>query len=475
MTENLSSSALAGSLKSDENTLAGVYFASLGCEKNRVDSEVMLGLLGGDGRFKVVQEPENAQVIIVNTCSFVQAAREESIDTILELASFKESSRGSCKVLVVSGCLTQHYKHDLAVELPEVDLFIGTGQYHRIVELLDDLDAGKLTGKVFIDTPTFIHSENDPRMHTGKIHSAYLKIAEGCDRRCGFCIIPHLRGNQRSRSIESLIQEAQSYADRGVKELNVISQDTIRYGRDLRDGQTNLTNLLKELVNVEGLEWIRLFYLYPEELSDELIEVIRKESKICKYIDMPIQHLDDKVLSLMNRRTNQAQIEERIAKLRREIPEVVIRSSVIVGYPGESEESFQRMLSGLDVLDFDHLGVFKFSEEEDTFASKLIQSGQHEAVDKKSIQKRYREVYELQRARREKAVKSSLGKTIKVLVEGLSEETDLLLQGRHEGQAPQVDGCVLINDGFANAGDFVEVQVTETTDFDLVGGIQRPC
>jgi ribosomal protein S12 methylthiotransferase len=475
-----------------------VNFTSLGCPKNLVDSEVMLGLLGGDGRFEIISETEKAEVIIINTCSFVNEARMESVDTILELAELKKTS--NCRVLVVTGCLTQLYKDELARELPEVDLFLGTGEYHRIVELLDKLDSGELTGKVYVDTPTFIHSEKDLRQITGENFSAYLKIAEGCDRGCSFCIIPNLRGRQRSRTIESLVDEAKKLASNGAKELNIISQDTIRYGTDIiqalknPDGSkaqmrteeslktdfenTNLENLLRELVKVDGIEWIRLFYIYPDDLSDELIQIIRDEPKICKYLDLPVQHFDDSVLKLMNRRVTGEKIIERVKKLKDEIPAIVIRSSVIVGHPGENEKAFENLKAGLNECDFDHLGVFKFSPEEGTRSEKFVlenetleEDKKYPLADTKELQNRYREIYKLQQDLVTSRNESFLGKEIDVLVEGVSDETDLLLQGRHMGQAPEIDSKVLINDGEALPGQIYKVKITETAGMDLVGGI----
>ena len=466
-----------------ENNKSSVYFVSLGCPKNLVDSQVMLGMLE-KGRYQVVPEPEQAEVIIVNTCSFIQASKEESIETILEMAGHKQE--GNCKVLVASGCLPQRYSKELENEMPEVDLFIGTGQYHRITELLDAhgkaLEQGApLPKRSYIDQPAFIHTERDPRMHTGPLHTAYLKLSEGCNRRCAFCIIPKLRGNVRSRTIESLVAEAKQLASRGVRELNLVAQDLTEYGMEWKYKE-RLETLLPELVKVEGIEWIRLHYVYPDQFSDELVEIIAREPKIVKYLDMPIQHTNDRVLKSMNRRLTKAKLFDLVEKLRAKIPGLVFRTSLIVGFPGETEEEFQELCRDIEALKLDHVGVFRFSKEEGTKAAEM--DGQIHPNVKRRRSKVLTEILQKQSlGRNEKLV----GQRLPLMIEGQSEETELLLQGRLPTQAQEIDGHVLINDISGDsgdleeeltarpliAGDLVEVEITEAMPHDLVGRVTR--
>jgi ribosomal protein S12 methylthiotransferase len=450
-----------------------VYFVSLGCPKNLVDSQVMLGLLEKD-RYSITQDIQDAEVIIVNTCSFIQAAKEESIDTILEMADFKET--GACKALVVSGCLAQRYSKELETAMPEIDLLIGTGQYHRITELLDKHDESLNLGapmpqRSYIDQPAFIHSDKDPRLHTGPSYTAFLKLSEGCNRRCTFCIIPKLRGNVRSRSVESLVIEAQNMAKKGVRELNLVAQDLTHYGIETRYAE-NLEMLLPELCKVEGIEWIRLHYAYPDNFSDELVDIVAREPKIVKYLDMPIQHTNDRVLRLMGRRLTKERLFDLIEKLRERIPNVVFRTSMIVGFPGETEEEFQELCEDLKKLKLDHVGVFSYSEEEGTRAVELPD------ITPVAVRKeRRRQLIEILQEQALERQASYLGQTVKVLVEGVSEETDLLLQGRMSTQAQEIDGHVLINDtdavGDLSAGDLIEVEITEVMPHDLVGRAVR--
>lgn len=441
-----------------------VYFTSLGCSKNLVDSQVMLGHLGLNG-FNITTEAENAEVIVVNTCAFIEASKIESIETVLDLADYKEN--GKCKALVMSGCLSQRYPEELEKELPEVDLFIGTGEYQKIAMLLKAHEEGKLEKKSFVEIPKYIHTEFDPRLNTSPSYMAWLKISEGCNRNCTFCIIPTLRGRLRSRSIESLVTEANALAKTGVKELNLISQDLSNYGFDLDDANT-LKNLLLELEKVEGAEWIRLFYYYPDDLSDEVIDVIKNSKKVCKYLDMPVQHFSSAVLKRMNRKIETEQMLNKIRRLKQAIPEITLRTSVIVGFPGETEEDFATLLQGIEEVQFDHLGVFKYSDEEGTPAFNL-----KDKIPADIIQKRFDKVYKLQEKIAKNKNKKYIGKTMSVLVEGPHPETPMLLIGRHAGQAPEIDGNVIINDGLAKQGDMVEVLVEDVMGFDLVGSIKK--
>lgn len=448
-----------------------LYFTSLGCSKNLVDSEVMLGHLGLDG-FKVTQNPEDAEVIIVNTCSFVEAAKAESIETILDLADFKDPEIGNCKALVMSGCMAQRYSNELEDEMPEIDMFIGTGEYNKIVPLLKAFEDGKLEKKSFVEIPKFIHTEFDPRINTSPSYMTWLKISEGCNRNCTFCIIPTLRGKLRSRSIESLVSEAKTLASTGVRELNLISQDFSDYGSDFEgfekiDGKNPVIhNMLKSLAEVEDIDWVRVFYFYPDDLTEDVMDIMATNPKICSYLDMPIQHLADKVLKRMNRRATGDLIRSKVKKLREKIPGIVLRTSVIVGFPGETEEDFERLLEGIKEMRFNHLGVFKYSDEEGTPALRL-----KDKVPQEVIEERFEKIYEVQKEIARELNQEYVGKTIEVLVEGPHEETNLLLQGRHQGQAPDIDGRVIINDGSASAGDIVKVKVSEVLDYDLVGAI----
>ncbi len=449
-----------------------LYFSSLGCSKNLVDSQVMLGHLGLGG-FAITTEPSEAEVIIVNTCSFIEAAKIESIETVLDFADFKNPEYGNCKALVMSGCMAQRYADELEDSMPEVDMFIGTGEYNKIVPLLRAFEEGKLEKRSFVEIPKFIHTEYDPRINTSPGYMAWLKISEGCNRNCTFCIIPTIRGRLRSRSIESLVVEAQTLAKSGVKELNMISQDFSDYGVDFseqkkeKNGQNpEIYKLLSSLEKVEGIEWLRIFYFYPDDLTEDVMSLMGKSSKITKYLDMPIQHFADSILKRMNRRVTGEIIHQKIATLREKVPGIILRTSVIVGFPGESEEDFQTLLEGIKQARFNHLGVFKYSDEEGTPALKLNPKVPQEIIDE-----RFEIIYEVQKEIARELNEQYIGKTIDVLIEGQHEETELLLQGRHAGQAPDIDGKVIINDGYAKAGEIVKVKISEVLDYDLLGQI----
>ena len=448
-----------------------LYFTSLGCSKNLVDSEVMLGHLGLDG-FKVTQTPEDAECIIVNTCSFIEAAKAESIETVLDLSDFKNPEVGNCKALVMSGCMAQRYYGELEKELPEVDMFIGTGEYNKIVPLLKAFEDGKLEKKSFVEIPKFIHTEFDPRVNTSPFYTTWLKISEGCNRNCTFCIIPTLRGKLRSRSIDSLVTEAKKLSETGVRELNLISQDFSDYGSDFEGFEKNdsknpiIHNMLGALADVDGIDWVRVFYFYPDDLTEDVMDMMASNPKICKYLDMPIQHFSDKVLKRMNRRVTGDIIYSKIKTLREKIPGITLRTSVIVGFPGETQEDFDTLLEGVKSGRFNHLGVFKYSDEDGTPALRLKDKVPQEIIDE-----RFEKVYEVQKEIARELNQDFIGKTIDVLVEGAHEETELLMQGRHQGQAPDIDGRVIINDGLAKIGDLVKVEITDVLDYDLVGRV----
>jgi len=438
-----------------------VSMISLGCPKNLVDAEVMLGVLSKQ-EYEITTNEKDADVIIVNTCSFIKEAKQESIDAILDLAERKHDGR--CHTLIVSGCLPQRYQEELAKELPEVDIFIGTGDYPRIAEILAEKSG---TGEQlrFIGDPDFIFDETLPRLNSSPSWFSYLKIGEGCSNCCSYCIIPQLRGAYRSRPLEALVAEAEMLARRGVKEINIISQDITRYGSDMNDGST-LETLLRRLVAIDDIKWIRLMYAYPDGISDSLIALIRDEPKICKYLDIPIQHISDPVLKRMKRRSSEQQIRELIAKLRREIPDIALRSSLIVGFPGETVEDFSSLMQFVEQSTFDRLGVFCYSREEGTPAAEMP-----EQVSERIKRERYRKLMRAQARLSFRRNRALIGTTEQVIVEGFSEETDLLLKGRSSRQAPDIDGQVYITSGTADVGEIVTLKITDSSDYDLIGEI----
>ncbi|MEI7440134.1 MAG: 30S ribosomal protein S12 methylthiotransferase RimO [bacterium] len=440
-----------------------VHIISLGCARNLVDSENMAGLLQGDKGYKLSDHANEADIIIVNTCGFIDEAKQESIDTILGAAENKKN--GNCKKLVVTGCLSERYPQELKDSLPEVDLITGTAAFPRIVEELESLkNSTSSEPKVKIHTDR-AKDYDLPRANSLSSHSAYLKLAEGCAKRCSFCIIPKLRGNLRSRSIESLVTEAQTLIQNGVREINLIAQDLTDYGRDRKDGAT-LAELLKKLVQIEDLKWLRLFYVYPDQLSDDVIQLVRDEEKICKYLDVPIQHISDKILTRMNRHTNKEQIRSMIARLKKEIPNLFIRTSLMVGFPGETQEDFLELKNFVKEGLLDHVGVFTYSHEEGTPSFRLPDD-----VPAEVKKQRQAEIYALQEEILNKNLRSLVGQTLEVLVEGQHPETELLLRGRFFGQAPQVDNMVIIQEGHADIGSFMKVEIRDIAGMDLVGGI----
>ena len=438
-----------------------VHLVSLGCPKNRVDSEVMVGQLQS-GPFELVDSPEGADVIVVNTCSFIQPATEESIDTVLDLARFKEE--GDCRKLVVTGCMVQRYGTSLEGELPEVDNFLGTGDYHRISEVIRG-DAG--TPRSFVGEPTYLHDHTTPRINSWSACSAYLKISEGCDHRCAFCIIPQLRGKMRSRTMDSLVEEARRLAEAGVVELNLVSQDSTAYGRDLRDG-TGLGPLLRQLAGVDGIRWLRLHYAYPIGLPVGLLEAMADEPKVCKYIDIPLQHASGPVLRRMRRGVTREGQHRILTRIRDAVPDVAVRTTFIVGFPGETEEDFETLCDFVKEQRFDHVGVFPYYTEDGTPAAEL-----GEQVPEEVREERRQRLMALQRDISRDRLDDMVGTTVDVLVEGHSEESELVLRGRTQRQAPDVDGQVYITaapEGVA-VGDILPLHVDRVGDYDLIGEI----
>ncbi len=439
--------------------MSSLYLATLGCPKNRVDSEIMLGGFLAKG-YDLVNDPAQAEVIVVNTCAFIGPAKEESIDTIFELARYKEAGVGRCESLVVAGCLTQRYGPQLATDMPEVDHFVGTSGY---AELPDLLWAGTLPRSVIPD-PDYLHDSRTARVNSLPAYTAYVKVSEGCDNRCQFCIIPKLRGDQRSRTIDDIVCEAQDLADRGAVELNLVAQDLTAYGHDL-PGRPKLHDLLEALCQVD-VRWIRLHYAYPRDFPDALIEAIATQPKIVKYLDMPVQHSSDRLLRRMRRGRDSTFLRRLLARLRERVPGIVMRTSLIAGLPGETEEDFRALCHFVQEQRFERLGVFEYSDEEGTGAFDM--DGK---IPPKVIRKRRREVMAIQRKINREQNRAMIGQRLEVLVEGPSPETEHLLIGRHAGQAPEVDGQVYINRGEAAAGALVTVQVEQAADYDLVGGI----
>lgn len=443
-----------------------VHFISLGCPKNLVDTEIMLGSLNQEG-YSVVENAEDADTVIVNTCGFIEDSKKESIDTILEMADLK--SKGKLKDLVVAGCLTQRYKDELVDSLPEADLFVGSGQFQNISQILKDRRAGN-TEKKFFHLPTYLQEESSPRINSQPTHRAYLKISEGCKKRCAFCAIPLIRGNLQSRTLQNVLSEAKLLVAGGVKELIVISHDFTDYGWDLKKKSEVATEspfeLLKTLSDSSGAQWIRVLYLYPDGITPEMVQLIKERDNLVKYFDMPLQHINNQMLKAMNRRMTREEVESVLENIRSEIPQAVIRTQFIVGYPGETEEQFQELLEFVEKWQFDRVGCFKYSKEEQTKAGTLP-----DQIDEETKQRRHDELMELQMEISRRKHEEMVGQTYQVLVEGYSEETDLLLVGRNSQQAPDIDGVTYINDGQAQVGQMVTVEVTEAHDYDLVGAI----
>lgn len=434
-----------------------IHFISLGCPKNLVDSEVMLGMLSDRGAV-FTDDPAQADIIIVNTCAFIGDAKQEAVDTILEMGQYR--TEGRCRKLIVAGCLPQRYRHEVAKLFPEVDLFVGAGEFHRIVELIA-AHAG--TQQVVVRKPTYLYDHTTPRVAATPNHYGYLKIAEGCFHPCSFCIIPKIRGAFRSRDPESLVEEARSLLARGVRELNLIAQDTTGYGRD-RD--TNLAHLLRSLDVLPERKWVRVMYAYPHAFPWEIADVMRESESICRYLDIPIQHVSDKVLQAMRRKGKGREVREVIARLRSEVPGIALRTSLIVGFPGEGKREFAELLEFVREARFEHLGVFTYSPEEGTAAAKL--SGR---VGAKVAEERRLQIMEVQREVVAAQNRAFIGKRLTVLVEGVSEETELLLASRHEGQAPGIDGLVYINEGSPTIGEFTEVEIVDAHEYDLVARV----
>ena len=435
-----------------------ILFISLGCDKNLVDTEVMLGLLASRG-YEMTDDETQADIIVINTCCFIHDAKEESIQNILEMAEYKKSGRA--KALIVTGCLAQRYRQEILDEIPEVDEVLGTTAYDKILDAVDAALAGKQ--EVMLSDIDALPLPDTKRLVTTGGHFAYLKIAEGCDKHCTYCIIPKIRGNFRSVPMERLVKEAEGLAEQGVKELILVAQETTLYGKDLY-GEKSLHVLLRELAKISGIRWIRILYCYPEEITDELIQVMKEEPKVCHYLDLPIQHANDEILKRMGRRTSKQELVDIIGKLRREIPDICLRTTLITGFPGETKEQHEELMDFVDEMEFDRLGVFTYSPEEDTPAAVMP-----DQIDEEVKEARQAELMELQQDIAFDNAQDMVGREVLVMIEGKVADENAYV-GRTYRDAPNVDGLIFINtDEELLSGDFAWVKVTGAVDYDLIG------
>lgn len=434
---------------------------SLGCSKNLVDSEHYLGILSNRKQMELTSDVADADIVIVNTCGFIGDAKKESIETILEVGELKQT--GKLKKLIVAGCLAQKYSEEILNEMPEVDAVIGTGDIDKIESLVDEI----LEDKKVVETSNinFLANAQTERIRTTAAHTAYLKISEGCNRHCTYCIIPQMRGRLRSRTIEDIVEEAKNMVASGVREINLLAQETTEYGIDIY-GDKKLAALMRELCKIEGLKWIRAYYMHPEYITDELIQTIKEEEKICKYFDVPIQHVSDNILQNMARAKSGKQVKDVLARIRTAIPDATIRTTLIVGFPGETEENFQELRDFVEEFKFDYAGVFKYSREEDTVAYKLPNQ-----VDEEVKERRYADLVNLQSEIAEKKNRKLLGSIVDVMIDGVSTESEYLLEGRTRGQALEIDGKVLTTDGTARPGEIVKVKIEQNFEYDFIGPI----
>lgn len=438
---------------------------SLGCPKNLVDSETMLGLIHEEN-YEITNDPSEAEIIIVNTCGFIESAKEESINTILQMAEYKKS--GSCKYIIVTGCLSQRYAEELFNELPEADAIAGVEVYDEIGSIIKRVMNGERFIMLERSKPDVIYTSKEtflPRILTTPSYTAYLKIAEGCDNCCSYCAIPKIRGPYRSKPIEQVLKEAKALADNGVKELIVVAQDTTRYGEDLPGGKLLLADLLKELNKIESLKWIRVMYCYPNNFTDELIETFASLDKVCKYVDLPLQHASNRLLASMNRYDTREEVETLLAKLRKRIPGIVIRTTFIVGFPGETDADFEELKEFVEQQRFENAGVFAYSQEEGTVAGAMPNQ-----IPDEIKQERYHELMALQAQISEEIHKDTEGQTLEVLVEGIEEDGSGLHFGRSYREAPDIDGLVFIeNPGDIKPGCFVKVNILQGFTYESVG------
>ena len=439
-----------------------VNFVSLGCPKNLVDSEIMLGMLNQDGQFRLAAPEQPANVTVINSCSFVEESKQESIDTILEFAQRKKT--GDLDLLVVTGCLPQRYAQEIKTALPEVDLFVGTGEYPQLPGLIHHKLAGRAR-KVYVEDPKYVPDHLTPRLQTTPFYTKYVKISEGCSHRCSFCIIPHIRGELNSRGVDDVFNEIQSGMDVGVKEFNLVAQDLNEYGRDLAD-RPSLYKLLEKLAGLNGQAWIRLMYMYPLQFPKKLIQLMSEHPFVVPYVDIPLQHISDRMLKIMNRGSSSRYIHQLIDGLKTAMPEITIRTTFIAGHPGETHDDFLQLKDFISKSEFDRVGIFEYSVEEGTPAA-LFGDQVAAAVAKE----RRHELMTLQQGISLKRNQRFVGKTITGIFEGISKDQPLFQQARHQGQAPDIDGDILITDGEAKLGDWSKIKITKATEYDLIGKI----
>jgi len=452
------------------DSLKTVHFVSLGCAKNRVDTEVMVGVAEGAG-LELVGEAEDADVVVINTCGFIGEAKKESIDTILEVADMRDSGRGKMKKLVVAGCLSQRYADELAKEIPEVDHFMGSSDMLKLGAVL----SGGTRERILVGNPAaWLFNKDNPRVLSQGRHSAYVKIAEGCNRSCSFCVIPDMRGKQRSRSIDDIVAEVESLVDQGMVEANLISQDTIAYGRDLPGSGGDeaargrkLAELVERVAEVKGLQWVRLFYLYPETIDPKLIELLANHPRVVPYVDMPLQHAADGMLKRMKRGHGIDRQKRVVERLRTAVPDLTFRTAFIVGHPGETEEEFEELVDFVKWAEFERMAAFRYSDEESCQSFNL-----DDKVSAKVAAQRYRKLMKTQKSIAHRKSKALIGRELEVLIEGMSDEHEYVQMARHQGQAPEVDGQVYLEGPEvedARVGEIRRVVVTQAADYDVVG------
>ncbi len=441
--------------------MKSIFLVSLGCSKNLVDSEVMLGLL--EKEYQLTGDPAEADLLLVNTCGFISSAVEEAIDEILALADYKKEDPD--KLLVVTGCMVQRYGDDLRKELPEVDLFIGTERFHEITDFLHGMHGGGTTS-LHDERTSFLMDSTLPRRISTPSHRAYLKVTEGCSNHCSYCMIPSIRGKLRSRTMADLVTEAITLDRAGVKELTLIAQDLLAYGKDLKDSKSNLATLLDRLLDNTSIPWIRLLYLHPARIDMDLLDLIKSHPRVLSYFDIPLQHTSSRILKLMNRPYDREHLEKIITAIRSQLPDAVIRTTLMVGFPGETDADIEEMAEFLKKYHLNHVGVFTYSNEEGCRAASLPDHCPEEVK-----QQRFEQIMELQKEISFDVQQQYVGKKLAILVEGESEESELLLEGRTTFQAPEIDGCVYITAGTVSAGDIVQVLITEAHSYDLVGEV----
>lgn len=440
-----------------------VVIVSLGCNKNLVDSEVMAGILSKRG-YRLVDAPEDADIAVINTCAFIESAKQESVNAILDVIDKAEADGPS--VLIVTGCLSQRYASELLEELPQINAVVGAGEFAHIDQIIDRVLAGERVNAV--DTPQYLYDHDTPRLLSTPGHYAYLKIAEGCDNRCSYCAIPQIRGRMRSRSMESVLAEARTLAESGCRELMLIAQDTTAYGID-RYRRQALAELVRSLCKVDGIEWIRMLYTYPTRITDDLLSVIADEPKVTRYLDIPIQHVSSRILSLMNRPGDRTSLSRTLERIRSRIEGVTLRTSLIVGFPGETNEEFNELMEFVAEQRIDRVGVFKYSQEEGTAAAALPDQVAEEVKEQRLAQ-----IMELQQSISRQKMRDRVGGVERVIVDGESDESSLLMVARSEKEAPEVDGLIYIGNARPTPGDFVDVRITDASEYDLVGEVIGP-